>query len=106
MYTRPTLLPEATLSATSIQLNLCEPASSNRNAAYSQPRELRNITDTRDELLGKDLPAPLAPMPSSEGKEPARSNGWKICATGVSFFVIGSINSVSGVCGSIMQVLR
>jgi hypothetical protein len=45
MHIRPTLMPEAALppgacpaepSAISVQLNLYEPASSNRNAAYSQ----------------------------------------------------------------------
>jgi hypothetical protein len=49
---------------------------------------------------------PLASTPSSDGKELARSNGWNICATQVSSFVGGLINSVSGVCGSTMQIFQ
>jgi hypothetical protein len=58
MYIQPTLLPEAALppkatlppgtysakpSATSAELNLYEPASSNRNAAYSQHYSVRSL---------------------------------------------------------------
>jgi hypothetical protein len=59
-----------------------------------------------DGRLGKDLPAPLPCTSSLQGEERSRSYAWKICATSISFFVIGMNNSASGVCGSTLQSLR
>jgi hypothetical protein len=78
----------------------------NIDSQRSSVAGIARLARYRDARLGKDLPAPLVSAPSVEDEEPTSAHGWKICATSISFFVVGMNTSASGVCGSTVQILR